>query len=254
MSKQLPVGWEERRNNLSEHDMMLVRVPPFTHPSHDARAPVDYTPTKANAHPSTWPTTSKSDPRSPLPPRSHRNSQGAAAQGTFSSKGIIANAYADGTEHHKTSEEVEKHWMSMIEKEKEEAGEKRAPGSLPWGFEQRAKVRDAEAKAYGAAAGPGGSSSTHGGATSASGAAGATAPTFARSERHAVPDVAAAPSSSPSAEGAPVAEVALLHVATHTLETLTATLRAKPVLLDAEDRAAFAAAVKKSLDAVLHCR
>ena len=29
MSKQLPVGWEERRNNLSEHDMMLVRVPPF---------------------------------------------------------------------------------------------------------------------------------------------------------------------------------------------------------------------------------
>ena len=41
MSKQLPVGWEERRNNLSEHDMMLVRVPPFTHPSHDAWAPVD---------------------------------------------------------------------------------------------------------------------------------------------------------------------------------------------------------------------
>jgi hypothetical protein len=43
-------------------------------------------------------------------------------------------------------------------------------------------------------------------------------------------------------------------VATHALETLTATLRAKPVPLDAEDRAAFAAAVKKSLDAVLHCR
>ena len=41
--------------------------------------------------------------------------------------------------------------MSMIEKEKEEAGASRAPGSLPWGFEQRAKVRDAEAKAYGAA-------------------------------------------------------------------------------------------------------
>ena len=136
-------------------------------------------------------------------------------------------------------------------------GRARAEGretNLPYGFDQREKTRAAEAKAYGAAAGPGGSSSTHGGATSASGAAGATAPTFARSERHAVPDVAAAPSSSPSAEGAPVAEVALLHVATHTLETLPATLRAKPVLLDAEDRAAFAAAVKKSLDAVLHCR
>ena len=52
----------------------------------------------------------------------------------------------------------------------------------------------------------------------------------------------------------PKPETALLRVATHTLETLTATLRAKPVPLDAEDRAAFAAAVKKSLDAVLHCR
>ena len=39
------------------------------------------------------------------------------------------------------------------------------PGDLPWGFEQRAKVREAEAKAYGAvdAAGPG--RSAHGGPT-----------------------------------------------------------------------------------------
>ena len=180
--------------------------------------------------------------------------QGAAAAGTFSSKGLIAGAYADGSETHKTTEEVEAYWMKQIESERASARAEGRETNLPYGFDQREKTRAAEAKAYGAAAGPGGSSSTHGGATSASGAAGATAPTFARSERHAVPDVAAAPSSSPSAEGAPVAEVALLHVATHTLETLTATLRAKPVLLDAEDRAAFAAAVKKSLDAVLHCR
>ena len=45
--------------------------------------------------------------------------------------------------------------MKQIEKERAEAaaaGEKRTPGSLPWGFEHRAKVRDAEAKAYAAAA------------------------------------------------------------------------------------------------------
>ena len=55
--------------------------------------------------------------------------------------------------------------MSVIEKEREESGSKRAPGDLPWGFEQRAKVREAEAKAYGAvdAAGPG--RSAHGGPT-----------------------------------------------------------------------------------------
>lgn len=48
--------------------------------------------------------------------------------------------------------------MSMIEKERKEreaegdaGGDGRGTGSLPWGFEQRAKVREAEAKAYGAA-------------------------------------------------------------------------------------------------------
>ena len=37
MSRQLPVGWEERRNNLSERDMMLVRVATFTFPSKGSR-------------------------------------------------------------------------------------------------------------------------------------------------------------------------------------------------------------------------
>ena len=258
MSKQLPVGWEERRNNLSEHDMMLVRVPPFTHPSHDARAPVDYTPTKANAHRSTWPTTSKSDPRSPLPPRSHQNAQGAAAAGTFSSKGIIANAYADGTEHHKTSEQVEEHWMSMIEKEKEEAGASRAPGSLPWGFEQRAKVRDAEAKAYGAAeaalrAKANMSSMSNGEAMNQM-----IPPAFASADRHAPPPtVASAPATidaNGGANDAVSAEVALVRVTVHAMEQLASALKAKPVPLEPQERAAFAAAMKRCMDAVMHCR
>ena len=67
-----------------------------------------------------------------LPPTTHstplaallcrRPPQGAAAMGTFSSKGLLAGAYADGSENHKTSAEVEAHWMSMIDKERKEAG------------------------------------------------------------------------------------------------------------------------------------
>jgi hypothetical protein len=37
-------------------------------------------------------------------------------------------------------------------------------------------------------------------------------------------------------------------------EALAAVLTARPVPLSADDRARFAAAVKKSMDAVLHCR
>ena len=192
--------------------------------------------------------------------------QGAAAAGTFSSKGLIAGAYADGSETHKTTEEVAAYWMKQIESERASAAAEGRETSLPYGFDQREKMRAAEAKAYGAADAAGGASSAYGGATPGSGAGAtssggaATAPSatlaaaFARSsDRHAAPDAAATPSSRLDAVN-PKPETALLRVATHTLETLTATLRAKPVPLDAEDRAAFAAAVKKSLDAVLHCR
>lgn len=150
--------------------------------------------------------------------------------------------------------------MKQIESERASAKAEGRETSLPYGFEQREKMRAAEAKAYGAADAARGTSSAYGGATPGStplpgATSAATAPSdalaaaFASADRHpAAPAAAAAPLSSPSAEAA------LLRVATHALETLTATLRAKPVPLDAEDRAAFAAAVKKSLDAVLHCR
>jgi len=191
--------------------------------------------------------------------------QGAAAAGTFSSKGLIAGAYADGSETHKTTEEVEAYWMKQIESERASAAAEGRETSLPYGFDQREKMRAAEAKAYGAADAAGGASSAYGGATpgfinrpaTAPRDSDATAAAFARSDRHAAhTSAAAAPSSRlQELEAEKVAaETALLRVATHTLETLAATLRAKPVPLDAEDRAAFAAAVKKSLDAVLHCR
>ena len=191
--------------------------------------------------------------------------QGAAAAGTFSSKGLIAGAYADGSETHKTTEEVEAYWMKQIESERASAAAEGRETSLPYGFDQREKMRAAEAKAYGAADAAGGASSAYGGATPgfinrpapAPRDSDAPAAAFARSDRHAAhTSAAAAPSSRlQELEAEKVAaETALLRVATHTLETLAATLRAKPVPLDAEDRAAFAAAVKKSLDAVLHCR
>lgn len=78
--------------------------------------------------------------------------------------------------------------------------------------------------------------------------------------RHAPPpgvhDPAAAAAGVPlgSAASPTSPEAALLKVAVNSMEALAAVLTAKPVPLSAEDRAAFAAAVKKSMDAVLHCR
>ena len=188
------------------------------------------------------------NPTSPSPtltshlvPRVH--AQGAAAMGTFSSKGLLAGAYADGSETHKTTEEFEAYWMGQIENDKEMAGESGRAGGLPWGMEGREKVRAAEAKAYGAADADAGVRSAYGGGTPGSGVSQTLTKAFA-TERHA----------SVGGSEAFVPEVALLRVATLTLETLTATLTAKPTPLEAEDRAAFAAAVKKCLAAVLHCR
>ena len=96
--------------------------------------------------------------------------QGAAAAGTFSSKGLIAGAYADGSETHKTTEEVEAYWMKQIESERASAAAEGRETSLPYGFDQREKMRAAEAKAYGAADAAGGASSAYGGATPGSGA------------------------------------------------------------------------------------
>tara|TARA_B110000093_G_C12877895_1_gene370594 strand:- start:776 stop:1111 length:336 start_codon:yes stop_codon:yes gene_type:complete len=110
-------------------------------------------------------------------------------------------------------------------------------------MEGREKVRAAEAKAYGAADAAAGVRSAYGGGTPGSGVSQTLTKAFA-TERHA----------SVGGSEAFVPEVALLRVATLTLETLTATLTAKPTPLEAEDRAAFAAAVKKCLAAVLHCR
>lgn len=151
--------------------------------------------------------------------------------------------------------------MKQIEKERAEAaaaGEKQTPGSLPWGFEHRAKVRDAEAKAYAAAA----ATTTTARAQKSDGPS--IAPiAFASADRHSQPsttmtttgsDVAPDDATTTTTTGSSTAEVALVRVTTHAMEQLAAALTAKPTRLDADDRAKFAAAMKRCMDAVMHCR
>ena len=195
MARNLPYGWENRRNNLSEHDMKLVRSASTRSPLRArGRVPVRRLLEKAPAAsalpgrspplPSLAPPLISAEDPTLSHPRPtphlafhHRLAQGAAAAGTFSSKGVIAGAYADGTETHKTTEEVESYWMGVIEKERadaEAAGAERpreGANALPWGFEQRAKIREAEAKAYGAADARAGAASAYGGPTPGSAAA-----------------------------------------------------------------------------------
>ena len=284
MARNLPYGWENRRNNLSEHDMKLVRSASTRSPLRArGRVPVRRLLEKAPAA-STLPGRSPplpslapplisaedptlSHPR-PTPHLAfhHRLAQGAAAAGTFSSKGVIAGAYADGTETHKTTEEVESYWMGVIEKERadaEAAGAERpreGANALPWGFEQRAKIREAEAKAYGAADARAGAASAYGGPTPGSAAAAAApSPSLAAAfagDRHAPPPMTAATGAGAmsSSGSRSDAETGLVRVATNALETLAAALEAKPVPLEDDDRAKFAAAVKKAMDVVVRCR
>uniref|UniRef100_A0A7S0NME0 Uncharacterized protein n=1 Tax=Micromonas pusilla TaxID=38833 RepID=A0A7S0NME0_MICPS len=151
--------------------------------------------------------------------------------------------------------------MKQIEKERAEAaqaGEKRTPGSLPWGFEHRAKVRDAEAKAYAAAATA--TARAQGSDGSAAPIAFASAhrhapPTNPSTIHHATPGSDAAPDATIRATtGSAAAEVALLRVTTHAMEQLATALTAKPTRLDADERARFAAAMKRCADAVMRCR
>jgi hypothetical protein len=156
-------------------------------------------------------------------------------------------------------------YMSQIEKERAErvsaaaaAAAAGGPGSaaaassssLPSGWEERARVRDAEAKAYGVAAPPGQTASGGGGT-------GFNPPSLASpvfgADRHA--RAATASGMIDLEDGTSTgAAYCLLSVATHALEQLARTLRATPTAFADEERAAFAAAVKRSMDAVARCR
>ena len=79
-------------------------------------------------------------------------------------------------------------------------------------------------------------------------------PAFATADRHAPPPAVAIDANGGANEMPVSAEVALVRVTVHAMEQLASALRAKPVPLEPQERAAFAAAMKRCMDAVMHCR
>jgi hypothetical protein len=154
---------------------------------------------------------------------------GRVATASFSARGAYG-ASDEGDASYKTSEEVEAYWMSKIDAERR-AQAPAPPGKkshdeakstqkrLPIDWDERAKRRAADAERYGASA-------------NASGGSDATA----------------------SASAATSPELALVRVATNACESLAAVLDQRLVSLPEEDRAAFAAAVSRSLALVVKCR
>lgn len=138
---------------------------------------------------------------------------GGAAATKFASRSHTA--YGNGDDAYKTSDQVREFYNK---KREEEAAA--ASSVVPDGWEDRQKQRLTEAKQYGA---------------------------FARNPP---PGTAPKKTESSSSDFAG-AEVALVQVATHSLEALAKTLENGPkVSLPMEERVAFANAVKRAMDAL----
>ena len=146
----------------------------------------------------------------------HDMKLGGDAANRFASKSNSNGAYGDGTDTaYKSSDEVKAFYMNQIDLKSTPTSE--SSSSVPLGWEQRQKVREVEEKAYKAGAGA----------------------------KAAPPAPATASSNKP--------EVALLEVATHTLNALAGILEDQTVSLPMEERAAFAAAMKRAMDALVKC-
>jgi hypothetical protein len=140
---------------------------------------------------------------------------GAAATRFISSSSN--GAYGDGTgAAYKSSDEVKAFYMKQIDLKNAQTNESSSSSSLPVGWEERQKVRQVEDKQYGAVS----------------------------------KDPPSAPATA-SSNNKP--EVALVQVATHTLNALAGTLEGQTVSLPMEERAAFAVAMKRAMDALAKC-
>lgn len=144
----------------------------------------------------------------------HDMKLGGDAANRFASSSSSNGAYGDGTEAgYKSSDEVKAFYMNQIDLKS--ANTNQSSSSVPVGWEQRQKIRQVEEKQYRAVA------------------------------EAALPAPVTAASNKP--------EVALLDVATHTLNALARTLEGQTVSLPMEERAAFAAAMKRAMDALVKC-
>jgi hypothetical protein len=166
----VPAGWENRNNEMSEHDMKL----------------------------------------------------GGAAATKFANKSLAANAYGEnpsGT--YKTSDQVREFYFQKTHRDGlgdgiEQQPQAAAGDSLPAGWGARQKERDVQAQQFEIVDARNPTTTTSGGGS----------------------DVASS------------AEVALVQVATHTLNTLAATLEQHPTKIPLKDRHAFAEAMKRAMDAM----
>lgn len=148
---------------------------------------------------------------------------GADAANRFVSKNVT-NSYEDtGSSSYRNSEEVRAFYMKKIEEQELLQARPQPHSALPLGWEDRQRQRKNETEQYGAFA-----------AATTSKATPASPP---RQQQH--------PTS---------AEAALVRVATHNLDIMAQTLESNPVSLTSEDRAAFAAAMQRAMNAIASCQ
>jgi hypothetical protein len=158
----------------------------------------------------------------------HDMKLGGDAQNKFANK----NAYADESGVvYKTSDQVKAFYMQKIQKEvakvatsakSSSATMVAATNSVPFGWEDRQRSREAESKQVGA---------------------------FSRNNNGPQQVISTTPRMESSS-----AEAALVRVAAHTLDIMAQTLERNPVALSVEERAAFAASMKKAMDAIAKCK
>ena len=161
---------------------------------------------------------------------SERTRVGKVATASFSARGAYG-ASDEGDASYKTSEEVEAYWMSKID------AERRAQAPAPPGktsHDRRRNRRRNGCRSIGTSARSDGRRTRSGTARARTRAA--------RSDATASASAATSP------------ELALVRVATNACESLAAVLDQRLVSLPEEDRAAFAAAVSRSLALVVKCR
>lgn len=158
--------------------------------------------------------------------------------------GGAGSSAAGGVPSYKSSDDVRQLYLKRIEAEEQSAAaanvsqstgaSERTAGKgasiLPIGWEDRQKAREVEAKQHGA---------------------------FGRKKEGPPPPSTSAPQKDGEKQAttsSPSAEEALVRVATHTLDSMASALENNTVTLSAEDRAAFAKAMKRAMTAISCCR
>lgn len=180
--------------------------------------------------------------------------RGGVAQTKFASKQnqLQQSVYNDdddddaggGMPSYKSSDDVRQLYLKRIEAEEQAAAASAAASSaasassaLPPGWADRQRAREVEAKQYGVFG------------RKKEGPTPTVPPSSVSASSQSSLEKRSTPSSSPQS-----AEEALVRVATHTLDNMASALENNAVTLSAGDRAAFAEAMKRAMEAISRCR